>query len=320
MPPAVLHHITSPHHFYAPVRAGGLVAQLAAHHAWRACSYQHNRRGRRRTAPCTAQRLPQPRGQTGQRYLAVDAQRDALAALRRLPCCAPRHVTGIRGERWRCELPAAKPQNQFARTLTAVSMAGAAMRTAACALLLVCVCGGDGRSPSVGEPAVSGTGPQSQCGPAAQAFDWERARQEYFYLSKVMATDLGGNCAHRIAAEGRAAAAVPVRPLSSPQYVVPGRRLPVPLLHVFGVALRKPAARVQAPDAGLAWLRENDPLVSQNEFCNTDIRSHLKELFTFTLFFAPRTIVRVHRCARLPHLIMHRVPSRGGVLCVCKQA
>ena len=99
-----------------------------------------------------------------------------------------------------------------------------------------------------------------------------------------MVTDLGGNCAHRIAAEGRAAAAAP------------------------------------EPGAGPVWLRENDPLVSQNEFCNTDIRSHLKELFTFTLFFAPRTIVRVHRCARLAHLIMHRVPSRGGVLCVCKQA
>ena len=130
----------------------------------------------------------------------------------------------------------------------------AVMRTAACVLLLVCVCGGDGRSADVGEPAVGGTGPQPQCG---QAFDWERARQEYFYLSKVMVTDLGGNCAHRIAAEGRAAAAAP------------------------------------EPGAGPVWLRENDPLVSQNEFCNTDIRSHLKELFTFTLFFAPRTIVEL---------------------------
>ena len=70
-------------------------------------------------------------------------------------------------------------------------------------LLLLCVCGGDGQGTYVEKPAISGTG--QQCGPAAQDFDWQRARQEYFYLSKVMSTDLGGNCAQRMEAEGRAA-------------------------------------------------------------------------------------------------------------------
>jgi hypothetical protein len=70
-------------------------------------------------------------------------------------------------------------------------------------ILLMCVCSGDGQGTDVENPAISGTG--QQCEPAAQAFDWQRARQEYFYLSKVMSTDLGGNCAQRMEAEGRAA-------------------------------------------------------------------------------------------------------------------
>ena len=36
-----------------------------------------------------------------------------------------------------------------------------------------------------------------------------------------------------------------------------------------------------------------DPLVTHNALCNTDIRSHLLELFTFSLFFSPRTIVEL---------------------------
>ena len=42
------------------------------------------------------------------------------------------------------------------------------------------------------------------------------------------------------------------------------------------------------------WLRLNaDPIVTHNALCNTDIRSHLLELFTFSLFFSPRTIVEL---------------------------
>ena len=52
------------------------------------------------------------------------------------------------------------------------------------------------------------------------------------------------------------------------------------------------------PDGDLrahsSWLRrDSDPLVTRNPVGNRDIRSHLRELFTFTLFFAPRTIVEL---------------------------
>ena len=35
------------------------------------------------------------------------------------------------------------------------------------------------------------------------AFDWARARDEYFYLHKISATDLGENCEKRMLVEGR---------------------------------------------------------------------------------------------------------------------
>jgi len=37
------------------------------------------------------------------------------------------------------------------------------------------------------------------------AFDWARARDEYFYLHKISATDLGENCEKRMLVEGRSA-------------------------------------------------------------------------------------------------------------------
>jgi hypothetical protein len=114
-----------------------------------------------------------------------------------------------------------------------------------------------------------------------------------------MSTDLGGNCAQRIEAEGRAARSPEVWLLLSVNVRVPcilfaeavavlgacpSAWLDPPPLERRATPLTR---KCRSQGAGLAWLRENDPLVSHNEFCNTDIRSHLKELFTFTLFLAP---------------------------------
>ena len=59
------------------------------------------------------------------------------------------------------------------------------------------------RSSSVAGDAAPAADTKQQCDSSKQALDWERARQEYFYLDKVMATDLGGNCDQRMQAEGR---------------------------------------------------------------------------------------------------------------------
>ena len=98
--------------------------------------------------------------------------------------------------------------------------------------------------------------PPQTCAPE-HGIDWAAARREYFYLHKVMATDLG-------------------------------------------------------PDGDLrahsSWLRrDSDPLVTRNPVGNRDIRSHLRELFTFTLFFAPRTIVELG----VRSVDLHAMPARA---------
>jgi hypothetical protein len=105
-------------------------------------------------------------------------------------------------------------------------------------------------------------------------FDWAAAREEYFYLHKVMATELGERGCDQ-GSEKR-------------KYMM----------------YRTDSVQDNFEEEGFdwedtlrangGWLRLNtDPLVTHNSLCNTDIRSHLLELFTFSLFFSPRTIVEL---------------------------
>ena len=129
------------------------------------------------------------------------------------------------------------------------------------------------------------TDPAPQCVlPPTNTIDWAVARDEYFYLSKVMATDLGGNCVQRMQDEHRSARGH--EPKVSPISVACGCPLGISVLSNGNDSLSP-----QEPGARPMWLRGNDPVVASNEYCNTDIRSHLREIFTFTLFFSPRTIV-----------------------------
>ena len=104
--------------------------------------------------------------------------------------------------------------------------------------------------------------PPQACAPE-HGIDWAAARREYFYLHKVMATDLGPDGDRDVDAILRAHS---------------------------------------------SWLRrDSDPLVTRNPVGNRDIRSHLRELFTFTLFFAPRTIVELG----VRSVDLHAMPARA---------
>lgn len=113
-----------------------------------------------------------------------------------------------------------------------------------------------------------------RCVPAANVIDWAAAREEYFYLHKVMTTELGrAGCD-----EG-----------SEQQKWLMYRAESIEERDSADQGNWKATLRANA-----GWLRgDSDPLVTHNSLCNTDIRSHLRELFTFTLFFAPRTIVEL---------------------------
>jgi hypothetical protein len=94
--------------------------------------------------------------------------------------------------------------------------------------------------------------------------DWVAAQREYFYMHKLAATDIGHNC-QKMPDE------YPEKPL---EHITPQTQLE---LHS-------------------AWLRDTDaePFINGcDNWCNSDIRSHLREIFTFTLFFSPRTIVEL---------------------------
>jgi hypothetical protein len=109
----------------------------------------------------------------------------------------------------------------------------------------------------------------------ARDIEWARARDEYFYFNNIMAEDLGGNCAQRKASEGRRGGGG-------------GRE--------GGREGGKGAASLESNVHNAAqpsWLRSGDDVVRRNPFCNSDIRSHLKELYVFTLFFSPRVIVEL---------------------------
>ena len=109
----------------------------------------------------------------------------------------------------------------------------------------------------------------------AHEIDWVQARGDYFYFNKIMAEDLGGNCAQRKASEGRGGGGGGVEGLREGG---------------------KEASSLEScvhSAAQPSWLRRGDDLVRRNPFCNSDIRSHLKELYVFTLFFSPRVIVEL---------------------------
>ena len=150
-------------------------------------------------------------------------------------------------------------------------------------LLLLALCGvlcGLGATLQADPPSSESVTPagklsQESCVPAENTIDWAAAREEYFYLHKVMATELGRNgCDH--GSEQHKYVMYRAESLQEHENEED---------HDWEATLR----------ANSGWLRGGgaDPLVTRNALCNTDIRSHLRELFTFTLFFSPRTIVEL---------------------------
>lgn len=112
------------------------------------------------------------------------------------------------------------------------------------------------------------------CAPAAKTIDWAAAREEFFYLHKVMATELGERGCDQGSEQHKY---VTYRAESMQEHGGEEE-------YDWEATLR----------ANGGWLRlDTDPLVTRNALCNTDIRSHLRELFTFSLFFSPHTIVEL---------------------------
>jgi hypothetical protein len=126
-------------------------------------------------------------------------------------------------------------------------------------------------APPAGSQAPGGARAEA-CAP--NGIDWAAAREEYFYLHKVMATELGEHGCDQGSEQHKY---MMYRTDSVQDY--DGNEE-----FNWEATLR----------ANGGWLRLNaDPLVTHNALCNTDIRSHLLELFTFSLFFSPRTIVEL---------------------------
>lgn len=179
---------------------------------------------------------------------------------------------------WDSSLSSTRRTNaRTARRLSSPRRAAAARQSVVLLLLLHNGLGATLRADPPSSESVTPAGKLSQesCAPAENAIDWAAAREEYFYLHKVMATELGRNgCDHGSEQHKY----VMYRAESLQEHENEEE-------HDWEATLR----------ANSGWLRGGgaDPLVTRNALCNTDIRSHLRELFTFTLFFSPRTIVEL---------------------------